>query len=74
MDVKHIYNVEEVVLSAKLTKINNVGKHQQRILLLTNKNVYNILPDGTFMSLFTRIKRKIPWSNITAMTVSRFGS
>jgi serum/glucocorticoid-regulated kinase 2 len=50
-----------------------VGKQQQRILLLTTKNLYNILPDGTFMSIFTRIKRKIPWSNIKAMTVSRFG-
>lgn len=42
-------------------------------MLLTNKNLYNILPDGTFMSLFTRIKRKIPYSNVRAMTVSRFG-
>lgn len=41
--------------------------------MLTNKNLYNILPDGTFMSLFTRIKRKIPYSNVRAMTVSRFG-
>lgn len=41
--------------------------------MLTTRNLYNILPDGSFMSLFTRIKRKIPYSNIRAMTVSRFG-
>ena len=63
---------EKVVLSAKLTKINNVNKKQERVLLLTDRNLYNILPGDTFLSLFTRIKRKIPYSNVRAMTVSRF--
>lgn len=41
--------------------------------MLTKKNLYNILPDDNFLSLFTRIKRKIPYSNVKSMTVSRFG-
>lgn len=41
--------------------------------MLTRKNLYNILPDDNFMSFFTRIKRKIPYSNVRSMTVSRFG-
>ena len=62
------------MLSAKLVKINHVNKKQERIILLTNKNLYNILPSETFMGLFSRIKRRIPYSNVIAMTVSRFGS
>lgn len=64
---------EKIILSAKLTKINHVNKKQERVLLLTDRNLYNILPANTFLSLFTRIKRKIPYSNVRAMTVSRFG-
>lgn len=64
---------EKIVLSVKLNKINGVGKTQERILVLTNKNLYNIKP-SSFMGLFSRIRRKIPYSNIQSMTVSRFGS
>lgn len=62
------------MLSAKLVKINHVNKKQERILLLTNKNLYNILPSDTFLGLFSRIKRKISYNNVIGMTVSRFGS
>lgn len=46
---------------------------------MTNKNVYNILPkDGfsSFLSNFVqgaRIKRKIPYANISGVTMSRHG-
>ena len=36
--------VETIFLSARLIKINNVNKKQERILVLTDKNLYNILP------------------------------
>lgn len=58
----------------KLVKINHVNKKQERILLLTDRNLYNILPNDTFLGLFSRIRRKISYSNVVAMTVSRFGS
>lgn len=60
-------------------KVNHVDKKQERIILVTNKNVYNILPqDGfqNFLSSFmsnTRIKRKIPYANISGVTLSRHG-
>lgn len=41
--------------------------------MLTDKNLYNLLPEGKFLGLFNRIKRRLPYSNIRAMTVSRFG-
>ncbi len=69
---KKYYYQEEIVLSVKLIKINHVNKKQQRILLLTNINMYNISPNDSFLS--NRIKRKISYANITGMTVSRFGS
>ena len=65
---------ETIMLSAKLVKINHVNKKQERILLLTDKNLYNLLPNDTFLGLFSRIKRKIPYENVVSMTVSRFGS
>lgn len=64
---------EKIILSVKLNKINNVNKSQERILMLTDRNVYNLKPTS-FMNLFSRIRRKIPYSNVQAMTVSRFGS
>ena len=51
-----------------------MNKKQERILLLTDRNLYNILPSDTFLSLFSRIKRVIPYTNVVGMTVSRFGS
>ncbi len=65
---------EAIILSAKLVKVNHANKKQERIIALTNKNLYNLLPSDTFLGLFSRVKRKIPYSNIISMTVSRFGS
>jgi hypothetical protein len=49
-------------------------KIQLELLSNQKKNLYNILPTDTFLGLFSRIKRRIPYSNLIAMTVSRFGS
>jgi len=65
---------ENIILSAKLVKINHVNKKQERILLLTDKNLYNLLPNESFLGLFSRIKRKISYKDVIGMTVSRFGS
>jgi serum/glucocorticoid-regulated kinase 2 len=61
------------VLSAKVTKINQVNKFQDRIILLTDRNLCNLLPSSNFFAFFSRIKRKISWAHVTGMTVSRFG-
>lgn len=42
--------------------------------MVTSKGIYNILPQNLLTNIFGgRIKRKIPYNNITAVTVSRFG-
>ena len=62
-----------------MIKVNHVQKKQERIILVTDKHIYNILPkDGfhDFLSSFvsgTRIKRKIPYSAISGVRLSRFG-
>lgn len=38
-------NPEIIELSTKLLKINRKGKEQQRVLMLTNKAIYNIKPN-----------------------------
>lgn len=59
-------------MSGKVIKINHVKKRQERILLLTDRNVYNINPPATFFG--NKIKRKMPYSGILGLSVSRFGS
>lgn len=55
------FDSDEILqLTADLKKINDYGKAQGRILLLTNKNVYNVAGK--------KIKRKIKISDITAMS------
>jgi len=70
---------ETILLSARVYKFNQVNKQQKRIILITNKNLYNITPSNAFTNIFAkmisslRIKRKIPLSMIHGVTVSRFG-
>ena len=62
-----------------VVKVNHNEKKQERIILVTNKNIYNLLPkDGfhDFLSSFVkeaRIRRKIPYENISGVTMSRHG-
>lgn len=65
---------ESIIISALCIKYNHVDKRQERILLVTNKNLYNVLPQSLLTNIFGgRIKRKIPYNVISAVTVSRFG-
>ena len=67
-------------LRQQITDLNKIIEGQmlsvnakQYSVPLTEKNLYNIKP-SSFLGIFSKIKRKIPFSNVTSMTVSRFGS
>ncbi|EGR30983.1 protein kinase domain protein [Ichthyophthirius multifiliis] len=70
---------EKILLSSLIYKFNHVNKKQERILCVTNKNIYNILPPKFLSNLLSkvinsaRIKRKIPLNKLFGLTVSRFG-
>ncbi len=59
-------------MSAKVTKINHVNKRQERVLAVTNKHLINIASPSSLLP--NRIKRKIPLSRVTGLTVSLFGN
>lgn len=42
--VSKLYIKERILLSSKIIKVNQVNKKQERVLLITNKAVYNLLP------------------------------
>ncbi|KAL4427052.1 hypothetical protein ABPG74_001007 [Tetrahymena malaccensis] len=70
---------EKVLLSSLVQKYNHVNKKQERILCITDKAVYNISPSKFLSKLISkvvqvRIKRRIPFNKIHAVTISRFGS
>jgi hypothetical protein len=56
------YGKEHVVLSDFVDKVNNKGKTQMRIILLTNAAWYNVTPK-TY-----EIKRRVPYSEITGVS------
>jgi hypothetical protein len=61
-----------IAMSAKVIKINHVNKRQERVLVVTNRNIYNIAsPTSIFPN---RIKRKISLLKISALTASRYGN
>jgi len=68
---------EKIFYAGVVPKINQGGKVQERILVITNKTVYNIDPNEGFFSglalcstpTFT-VKRKIDINRINAITVS----
>ena len=70
--VTNISNLETVIMSATVIKINHVNKRQERALVVTNKNVVNIASPSSIMP--NRIKRKIPLQKIAGITVSRYGN
>ena len=41
-DIKGIIGSDELLLSDKIIKINRYGLSQERIILVTNKNIYNL--------------------------------
>lgn len=70
---------EHIMLSALVYKYNHVNKRQQRILLVTNKAVYNVAKANLLNNIIsllvsaTRLKRKIGYEDVYGMTVSRYG-
>mmetsp|Transcript_15773 Transcript_15773/g.24207 ORF Transcript_15773/g.24207 Transcript_15773/m.24207 type:complete len:525 (+) Transcript_15773:97-1671(+) len=56
---------ERVVLSVKCTKINKRGKEQNRILLLTDKALYNLKPKE-----IRKCQRRIDLEKIVSITIS----
>lgn len=56
---------ETVVFSDFVIKINRKEKEQTRVILLTNKAVYNLLP-----SAYGKCKRRIPIESIASVTAS----
>lgn len=71
-DCKGFIDVEVIVMSAKVIKVNHVNKRQERVLAVTNRHIINIASPSSFLS--NRIKRFIPLTKVTGMTVSRFGN
>lgn len=60
---KSVIGGEEVVFSDVVTKINRKDKPQERILVVTNKGVYNL-------SKSKKLKRRIDLAKVDAITVS----
>ena len=56
---------EKVKFSDYMVKINKRDKPQERVLLVTTKAVYNIMPND-----YSRCKRRIPLALIDSLTIS----
>ncbi|ETO20739.1 hypothetical protein RFI_16479 [Reticulomyxa filosa] len=56
---------EYLIFSEKLVKINNKGKKQDRVLLITNKAIYNTKPGK-----YGKSQRRIPITEVGMVTVS----
>ena len=48
----NIFFLEKVISSTRVYKYNYKGKEQERILLITNKFIYNVHKSGFFTNLF----------------------
>lgn len=83
-------NVERLLYSTLVVKVNQNNKKQERVLLLTTKTVYNIVPEekNALIGFFSndlvyrlgkiipsqKVKRKIPIITIYGVTYSNIGS
>ena len=67
---------EEVLLSCSVYKFNKRNKRQERNIMITNLFIYNLTVEskGLLGSTPPTVKRKIHLSNISALTLSKFGS
>eukprot|EP01017_Pseudomicrothorax_dubius_P036462 TRINITY_DN5222_c0_g1_i6.p1 TRINITY_DN5222_c0_g1~~TRINITY_DN5222_c0_g1_i6.p1 ORF type:complete len:383 (-),score=64.43 TRINITY_DN5222_c0_g1_i6:718-1866(-) len=78
--LRYIESYERPVYCRRVYKINHRCKKQRRILLVTTLHLVNIDLDGFWakaISIFNgsyQIKRRIPLSNIKAITISREGT
>ena len=67
-EVKSIINKEKLYRKFKVEKYNNLGIKQERIIVLTNKALYNI-KEPFFIHKFS-LKRRILYSNLKAISYS----
>eukprot|EP01084_Bolivina_argentea_P312073 540262_1 len=58
-------NIENVIYSEKLIKINRKGKEQERVLLITDKAIYNLKPKE-----MGKCQRRIDLELIESITIS----
>ena len=58
--------LEQIVFSDHVTKINRRDKEQIRVLLITTRAVYNLLPNN-----YSKCKRRIPITLLSSITVSQ---
>lgn len=56
---------EKVKLSQLLIKINRKGKEQQRVMLITDKAIYNLMPKD-----YNKCRRRIRLENVASVTMS----
>ena len=70
---------EKILYSNYIQKINEKGKIQNRIFLITSKAIYNIVPEDASIlkskltGMFSKIMRRaIPLDKIEAITVSSY--
>lgn len=69
---------EELQFADCLTKINKREQYQERNIVITNKNLYNIKEDNFFKKLLLRkeslIQRKVPLEKIKAVCYAELGN
>ena len=58
--------LEQIVFSDHVTKINRRDKEQVRVLLITTRAIYNLLPTN-----YSKCKRRIPVTLLSSITVSQ---
>lgn len=56
---------EQIQLSEQVIKINSKQKEQKRVLLVTDKALYNLIPNS-----YKQCKRRIPIEKIASITIS----
>ncbi|GAB5359550.1 hypothetical protein AAMO2058_000553500 [Amorphochlora amoebiformis] len=65
LEEESITDLPTVLFSAIVTKVNKSNVHQQRVLLLTKRAVFNLVPGKSFS-----VKRRIPLTKIESITAA----
>ncbi len=77
---KLVESDDKIILVAKVHKYNYKCVCQDRFFVLTHKNVYNIATPNilqsalSFLNITSFVRRKIPLTKITAITISKSSS
>ena len=71
--------LETIYLSIPLFKYNYKNKKQERVIVITNLNLYNFKVPDVFNNFISKLfssaimRRKIPLQKILAITISKIG-